>query len=37
MVLQFEADGPRFHAEEEETDVFDYFVRRGQMLVRSSD
>ena len=29
-VLQFEADGPRFQAEEEETDVFDQFVRNGQ-------
>ncbi|MET3970886.1 ImmA/IrrE family metallo-endopeptidase [Bradyrhizobium sp. S3.9.1] len=33
-VLQFEADGPRFQAEEEETDVFDHFVRNGQMPVR---
>ena len=33
-VLQFEADGPRFQAEEEETDVFDHFKRSGQMPVR---
>jgi Zn-dependent peptidase ImmA (M78 family) len=33
-VLQFEADGPRFQAEEEETDAFDHFVRSGQMPVR---
>ena len=33
-VLQFEAEGPRFQAEEEETDVFDHFVRNGQMPVR---
>lgn len=30
-VLQFEAGGPRFQAEEEETDVFDHFVQNGQM------
>lgn len=29
-VLQFEADGPRFQEEEEESDVFDHFVRNGQ-------
>ncbi|MBV5262629.1 ImmA/IrrE family metallo-endopeptidase [Pinisolibacter sp. B13] len=29
-VLQFEADSPRFQAEEEENDVFDLFVRNGQ-------
>ena len=29
-VLQFEADGPRFQPEEDETDVFDRFVRSGQ-------
>lgn len=29
-VLQFEADGPRFQEEEEETDVFDQFIRSGQ-------
>lgn len=33
-VLQLEADGPRFQAEEDETDVFDHFVRGGQMPVR---
>jgi Zn-dependent peptidase ImmA (M78 family) len=33
-LLQFEADGPRFQAEEEETDVFDHFVRNGQMPIR---
>lgn len=29
-VLQFEAEGPRFQEEEEESDVFDHFVRNGQ-------
>ena len=29
-VLQFEADGPRFQEEEEESDVFDHFLRNGQ-------
>lgn len=33
-VLQFEADGPRFQAEEEQSDVFDHFVRNGQALDR---
>jgi Zn-dependent peptidase ImmA (M78 family) len=33
-VLQFEADGPRFQAEEEEIDVFDHFKRSDQMPVR---
>lgn len=33
-VLQFEADGPRFQAEEEESDTFDRFVLSGQMPVR---
>ncbi|WP_024920127.1 MULTISPECIES: ImmA/IrrE family metallo-endopeptidase [unclassified Afipia] len=33
-LLQFEADGPRFQAEEEEADVFDRFVKSGQMPVR---
>jgi len=29
-VLQFEANGPHFQAEEEENDVFDHFSRNGQ-------
>lgn len=29
-VLQFEADGPRFQEEEEESDVFDHIMRNGQ-------
>jgi hypothetical protein len=29
-LLQLEADGPRFQEEEEESDVFDHFVRNGQ-------
>lgn len=29
-VLQFEADGPCFQEEEEESDVFDYFMQNGQ-------
>lgn len=29
-VLQFETDGPRFQEEEEERDVFDYFLRNAQ-------
>lgn len=29
-VLQFEAEGPRFQEEEEESDVFDHFARNGQ-------
>ena len=29
-LLQFESDGPRFQEEEEESDVFDHFVRNGQ-------
>jgi Zn-dependent peptidase ImmA (M78 family) len=33
-VLQFEADGPRFQEEEEETDVFDQFIRSGQLPLR---
>jgi len=33
-ILQFETDAPRFQAEEKETDVFDHFVRNGQMPVR---
>ena len=33
-VFQFEAEGPPFQAEEEETDVFDHFMRSGQMPVR---
>lgn len=30
-VLQFEADGPRFQEEVEESDVFDHFLRNGQV------
>jgi Zn-dependent peptidase ImmA (M78 family) len=33
-VLQFEADAPRFQAEEEVTDVFDQFIGTGQPPVR---
>ena len=33
-VLQFEADGPRFQAEEAGQDVFDQFIRSGQLPVR---
>jgi hypothetical protein len=33
-VLQFEADSPRFQEEEEESDVFDHFVRNGQATDR---
>jgi Zn-dependent peptidase ImmA (M78 family) len=33
-VLQFEADGPRFQAEEEEADVYDRFINSGQMPSR---
>lgn len=33
-VLQFESDGPRFQAEEEETDVFDRFINSGQLPAR---
>jgi Zn-dependent peptidase ImmA (M78 family) len=33
-LLQFEPDGPRFQAEEQETDVFDQFIRSGQLPVR---
>lgn len=30
-VLQFESEGPRFQAEEEEPDVFDRFISTGQL------
>jgi len=30
-VLQFEADGPRFQTEQEETDVYDRFIASGQL------
>jgi Zn-dependent peptidase ImmA (M78 family) len=33
-LLQFEAGGPRFQQEEEATDVFDQFIRNGQLPVR---
>lgn len=33
-VLQFEADGPRFQAEEEETDTYDRFINSGQLPSR---
>ena len=33
-VLQFEADGPRFQAEGEETDVYDRFINSGQLPSR---
>jgi Zn-dependent peptidase ImmA (M78 family) len=33
-VLQFEADGPRFQAEEKETDVYDRFINSGQLPSR---
>jgi hypothetical protein len=33
-VLQFEADRPRVQEEEKETDVFDHFVRSGQLPIR---
>lgn len=33
-LLQFEADGPRLHGEEEESDVLDQFVRNGLALDR---
>ena len=32
--MQFEAGGPHFQGEEEETDVFDQFIRSGQLPVR---
>ncbi|MGE0769642.1 MAG: ImmA/IrrE family metallo-endopeptidase [Hyphomicrobiaceae bacterium] len=33
-ILQFESDGPRFQAEEEETDVFDRFINSRQLPSR---
>jgi len=33
-VLQFETDGPRFQAEENESDVYDRFINSGQLPVR---
>lgn len=33
-VLQFETDGPRFQAEEEEADVYDRFINSGQLPSR---
>jgi hypothetical protein len=30
-VLQFEADGPRFQEEEEESDIFDHFLRNEEV------
>jgi D-arabinose 1-dehydrogenase-like Zn-dependent alcohol dehydrogenase len=29
-----QSEGPHFHEEEEETDVFDQFIRSGQLQVR---
>jgi hypothetical protein len=33
-VLQFEADAPRFQAEEKETDAYDRFINSGQLPSR---